>query len=152
LNRNSVEPVSGVAHRDSAGRCRLGTVREHGMCNECMRGHPLQADFAIALADDPDNAELGFVLAHLDIENLTRPNLSSHTLYYQPANAHIRHERRIGKRLAMGIHSPNLHRKLDFNSWALTSIHGRIVRHNRRAENLRGLPQPEVLECEGDAC
>lgn len=122
------------------------------MCNECMRGHPLQADFAGALGDDPDNAELGFVLTHLDIENFARPNLSSHALYDQPANAHIRHERRIGKRLAVGIHSPNLYRKLDFNSWTIASIHGRIVRHNQRAENLRGLPQPEYRSVRGDLC
>ena len=120
------------------------------MCDERMRGQPLQAHFAIAVADNPDDAELGFDLAHLDIENFTGSNLSHHALNYQAAHAHVRDEAGMSKRLAVGIHSPNLYRKLNFNSWALASIHEDIVRHNRLAENLPGLPQPEywsVEEC-----
>ena len=90
-----------------------------------MRSQPLQADFVIAFADDPDNAELRFDLPHLDIENFTGSNLSHHALNYQTADAHVGYEAGLGKRLAMSIHSPNLYRELNLDSWAQSSIHGR---------------------------
>jgi len=108
---------------DSAGRCRCGTVGEHGMCNKCVRGQPLQAYFAVAFGDNTDYAELRFDLTHLDIENLTGPNLPHYALNYQTADTHVDNEPRLGKGLAVGIHSPNLYRKLNFDSWAESSIH-----------------------------
>lgn len=94
------------------------------MRDECMRSQPLQADFAIALADHPDNAELGFDLTHLDIENFTGSNLPPHALDHQASDAHIDYEGRLAEWLTVGIHSPNLYRELNFNSWALAAIHG----------------------------
>ena len=113
------------------------------MRHERMRGQSLKANFAIALADDPDNAELRFHLSHLDIEDFTGSKLAPHALNYQAADAHVGHQTMMRKRLAMSIHSPNLYRKLNLNSWTDSSIHGGIVRHNPLAGNLPGLPQPE---------
>jgi hypothetical protein len=90
-----------------------------------MQGQPLQAYFANAVIDNPDNAELRFGLAHLDIENFTGSNLSPYALNYQTAHTHVGYEAGLGKRLAMSIHSPNLYRELNFDSWAKSSIHGR---------------------------
>ena len=115
--------LGNLGSRDSAGRCRRGTVRENGVRNERMRGQPLQTYFAVAFGDNPDDAELRFDLTHLDIENLTGPNLSHYALDYQTAHAHVNYEARLGKGLAVGIHSPNLYRKLNFDSWAESSIH-----------------------------
>jgi hypothetical protein len=108
-----------------------------------MRGQPLQADFAVALTDNPDDAELRFDLTHLDIENFTGSNLSHDALNDEAADAHVGYEAWVGKRLAVGIHTPNLYRKLNLDSWANSSIHARIVRHNRLPGNLPGLPQLE---------
>ena len=99
-------------------------MRENGVCDERMRGQPLQADFAVPLADNPDDAELGFNLTHLDIENFTGSNLSHDALNDETADAHVDYEPGMGKGLAMSIHSPNLHRELNFDSWAESSIHG----------------------------
>jgi hypothetical protein len=118
-------------------------MRENGVCNERMRGQPLQADFAVALGDNPDDAELRFDLTHLDIKNFTGSNLSHDSLNDEAADAHVDYEAWVGKRLAMGIHSPNLYRKLNLDSWANSSIHARIVRHKGPRGNLPGLPQPE---------
>jgi len=98
-------------------------VSEERVCRD-----PLQSQLACALAPNPNDSKLGFLFAHLHIKDLAGPNFSSYSLNYQPTGAHIRHQGRVHKRLAMGIHSPNLHRKLDFNSWALPSIHRDIVR------------------------
>jgi hypothetical protein len=95
------------------------------MRNECVRGHALQAHFAIAVAKNPDDAELGFDLTHLDIEKFTGSNLSHYALNYQAAHAHVGYQAVMGKWLAMSIHSPNLYRELNFNSRAESSIHGR---------------------------
>ena len=110
------------------------------MCYESVRGHPLQTYFALAFADDPDNPKLRFDLTHLDVENFANSNLSNHTFDYQTADAHIRYQTWVRKRLAMSIHSPNLYRKLDFDAWADSSIHARIVPHNAQSGNLPGLP------------
>ena len=98
-------------------------MREERVCRD-----PLQSQLACALAPNPNDSKLGFLFAHLHIKDLAGPNFSSYSLNYQPTGAHICHQGRVHKRLAMGIHSPNLHRKLDFNSWALPSIHRDIVR------------------------
>lgn len=90
-----------------------------------MQGQPLQAYFAIAVIGNPHNAELRFDLTHLHIENFTGSNLSPHALNYQTADAHVGYQAGLGKRLAMSIHSPNLYRELNFDSWAKSSIHGR---------------------------
>ena len=119
------------------------------MGNEGMRSQPLQADFAIAIAYNPDNAELSFDLSHLDIENFTGSNLAPHALNHQAAAAHVGYEAGVRKRLAMSIHSPNLYRKLNLNSRADSSIHEGIVRHNQLAGNLPGLPQPEYRSVRG---
>jgi hypothetical protein len=95
------------------------------MCNECMQCQPLQADLTVPVIDDPDHAELRFYLTHLDIENFAGSNLAHHALNYQTADAHIGYKAGLGKRLAVSIHSPNLYRKLNFDSWAKASIHGR---------------------------
>ena len=95
------------------------------MRNECVQGQPLQAYFAIAVIDNPDDTELRFHLTHLDIENFTGSNLSLHALDDQTADTHVRYKARLGKRLAVRIHSPNLYRELNFDSWAKSSIHGR---------------------------
>ena len=95
------------------------------MRNECMQGQPLQAYFAIAVIHNPHDAELRFDLAHLNIENFTASNLSHHALNYQTADTHVGNKAGLGKRLAMRIHSPNLYRELNFDSWAKPSIHGR---------------------------
>jgi hypothetical protein len=112
-------------HRDSAGRGRLGTVREHGMRNEGMQRQPLQAYFAFAIIHNPDDAELRFDLTHPNIENFTGSNLSLYALNYQTADTHVGDKSVLGKGLAMSIHSPNLYRELNFDSWAKSSIHGR---------------------------
>jgi hypothetical protein len=125
LNANCPGPVSGPVDHDSADRCRLGTVREHGMRNECVRSHSLQAHFVIAVANNPNDAELSFDLTHLDIEKFTGSNLSHYTLNYQATHAQVDYESVMGKRLAMSIHSPNLYRELNFDSRAEPSIHGR---------------------------
>jgi hypothetical protein len=125
LNANCRGPASGMVDHYSAGRSRLGTVREHGMSNECVRGHALEAHFVIAVANYPDHAKLSFDLTHLDIEKFTGSNLSHDALDYQTADAHVDNKTGIGKRLAMSIHSPNLHRELNFDSWADSAIHGR---------------------------
>jgi hypothetical protein len=117
----------------SAGRCRLGTVREHGMRNECVRGHALQAHFVATVTNNPDHAKLSFDLTHLDIEEFTGSNLSHHTLDYQPADAHVDYEPGMGKGLAMSIHSPNLYRELNFDSGAESSIHRRHCAAKRAA-------------------
>lgn len=116
--------LNGVTCHSARGG-RLGAVREHGMCNERMRSQPLQANFAIAVIYNPDNAELGFDLTHLDIENFTGPDFSHHALNYQAADAHVGYKAGLGKWLAMSIHSPNLYWKLNFDSRAESSIHGR---------------------------
>jgi hypothetical protein len=95
------------------------------MRNECVRSHSLQAHFVIAVANNPNDAELSFDLTHLDIEKFTGSNLSHHTLNYQTADAHVDYQAGMGKGLAMSIHSPNLYRELNFNSRAESSIHGR---------------------------
>jgi hypothetical protein len=118
-------PVSRLARHDSAGRCRLGTVREHGMRNECVQGQPLQSYFASAVIDNPDNAELRFDLTHLNIKNFTAPNLSHYSLNYQAADTHVDDKAGLSKWLTVSIHSPNLYRELNFDSWAKSSIHGR---------------------------
>ena len=123
MNHNCRGPVSGMVDHYSAGRSRLGTVREHGMRNECVRGHSLQAHFVATVTNNPDHAKLSFDLTHLDIEKFTGSNLSHHTLNDETADAHVDYKAGMGKRLAMSIHSPNLHRELNFDSWAESSIH-----------------------------
>jgi hypothetical protein len=113
------------------------------MRDEGVRSQSLKANFAIALADNPDNAELSFHLSHLDVENFTGSKLAPHALNHQAADTHVGDEPGMRKRLAMSIHSPNLYRKLNLNSRADSSIHEGIVRHNQLAGNLPGLPQPE---------
>jgi hypothetical protein len=95
------------------------------MRNECVRGHALQAHFVVAVANNPDDAELGFDLTHLDIEKFTGSDLSHYTLNDQTAHAHVGYQAGVGKRLAMSIHSPNLYRELNFDSGAESSIHRR---------------------------
>lgn len=129
--------------RDSAGSCRLRTMSKYRMRDERMRSQPLQADFAIALAHNPDDAELGFHLTHLDVENFTGSNLPPHALHHQAPDAHVCYQGGLAKWLTVGIHSPNLDRELNVNSWALASIHEGIVRYQRPHENLLGLPPPE---------
>ena len=109
------EPTSGMLHRHSAGRRHLGTVREHGMRNECVRGHALQAHFVVTVTNNPDHAKLSFDLTHLDIEKFTGSNLSHHTLNDETADTHVDYQTGMGKGLAMSIHSPNLYRELNFD-------------------------------------
>ena len=108
---------------NSAG-CGLRTMGENRIGKKSMCRDPLQSQFECALAPNPNHLELRFLLTHLYVENLSDPNFPPYSLDHQPPGAHIGYQGRIHKRLAMGIHSPNLHWKLDFNSWALASIHG----------------------------
>ena len=95
------------------------------MCDEGVQRQPLQADLTVAFVNHPNNTELRFDLAHLNVENFTGPKLAHDALNYQTADAHVRYKAGLGERLAVSIHSPNLHRKLNFDSWAKSSIHGR---------------------------
>jgi hypothetical protein len=101
----------------------LRTVGEDRTRDEGMCGYSLQAEFSGALAADPHHPELSFLVSHPYVENFARPNLSPYALDYQPARAHIRYQGRMRKRLAMCIHSPDLHRELNFDSRTLSSIH-----------------------------
>src|ERR1700732_736995 len=96
---------------------------EYRIVEKSLCSDPLQSQLACALRADPNHSELGFLLTHLHIEDLARPNLSPYSLKHQPTSTHVRHQGGIRKWLAVSIHPPNLHRKLDFNSWALASIH-----------------------------
>lgn len=88
-----------------------------------MQGQPLQPYFAVAFNGNPDNAKLRSDLAHLNIENLASSNLPPHALNYQAADTHVDNKPGLSKRLAVSIHSPNLYRKLNLDSWAESSIH-----------------------------
>jgi len=122
------------------------------MRDKCMRGQPLQTDLPVGLAAYPYDAELGLFLTHAHVKDLALPNSPSHALDHQATNAHVGYKSGMSKRLAIGIHSPNLHRELDFDSWALASIHADIVRPNRWVENLRGLPRAEYWSFSAIAC
>jgi hypothetical protein len=95
-------------------------IRDEGLCR-----YALQAKFTGALAADPHHPELGLLVSHPYVENFSCPNLPPYALDHQPTRAHIRYQGWVRKRLAMGIHSPNLYRELNLNSWTLASIHRR---------------------------
>jgi hypothetical protein len=122
------------------------------MRDECVRGHALQTYFCFTLDADPHHPELSPIIAHAHIKDLTLANFPFNALDHEAANAHVGYKSRVSKGQAMGIHSPNLHRELDFNSWTLASIHADIVRWNCHAENLLGLPQTEYWSVNGMVC
>ena len=73
------------------------------MRDECMRGYALQAHLSAALVVDPDDAELSFVVVHLQIENLPGPNIPPHALDNQADYPHIYYQCGVRKPLALSI-------------------------------------------------
>jgi len=93
-------------------------------------GQAAQSDFAGAVGSlhaRPHNAELGFLVVQLYLQNLPGLDLASHALNHHAAAAQVLDAGQLHERQVVSIHAPDSYRQLCLDPRIATTIHSMLL-------------------------